>query len=206
MKSIFTRKKLLTERKAKYRCVGYARVLNNNPDDLNEQIESLKNFGCNYVFSENLSLSPVNNQKLNQALKKLSKGDQIVFTKLDRVFNSRSECITTINNILKSGINFCTVSGLNFPSRLSDIYSTIFDILLELENFEKNISIEKKRKISSNDLIVGKNIGGRPKISNLKEELVIRLRKEGFSYRSIRSQTGIALSTIRRIIIDYAAS
>ena len=89
---------------------------------------------------------------------------------------------------------------------MSDIYSTIFDILLELENFEKNISIEKKRKILSNDLIVGKNIGGRPKISNLKEELVIRLRKEGFSYRSIRSQTGIALSTIRRIIIDYAAS
>jgi len=32
--------------------------------------------------------------------------------------------------------------------------------------------------------------------------LVIRLRNEGYSYRSIRSQTGIALSTIRRVILE----
>ena len=30
----------------------------------------------------------------------------------------------------------------------------------------------------------------------------MRLRNEGCSYRSIRTQTGIALSTIRRIILD----
>ena len=36
----------------------------------------------------------------------------------------------------------------------------------------------------------------------LKESLVIRLRNEGYSYRSIRSQTGIALSTIRRVILE----
>ena len=50
------------------------------------------------------------------------------------------------------------------------------------------------------------NLGGRPKISPLKESLVIRLRNEGCSYRSIRTQTGIALSTIRRIILDGEAS
>ena len=48
----------------------------------------------------------------------------------------------------------------------------------------------------------GNNLGGRPKISPLKESLVIRLRNEGYSYRSIRSQTGIALSTIRRVILE----
>ena len=50
------------------------------------------------------------------------------------------------------------------------------------------------------------NLGGRPKISPLKESLVMRLRNEGCSYRSIRTQTGIALSTIRRIILDGEAS
>ena len=48
----------------------------------------------------------------------------------------------------------------------------------------------------------GGNLGGRPKPSNKKESLVIRLRSEGESYRSIQDQTGLALATINRIIKD----
>ena len=48
----------------------------------------------------------------------------------------------------------------------------------------------------------GGNLGGRPKTNNEKEGLVLRLRNEGCSYRSIRKQTGLALSTIRRIIVE----
>ena len=101
---------------------------------------------------------------------------------------------------------FCTVSGFCCSNYLAGIYPEIFNILFELEILEKDILIEKKRNTAQNILIKGKNIGGRPKIGVLKEDLVIRLRKEGYSYRSIRSQTGIALSTIRRIILEYAAS
>ena len=36
--------------------------------------------------------------------------------------------------------------------------------------------------------------------SNKKESLLLRLRKEGESYRSIKEQTGLALATITRII------
>ena len=36
--------------------------------------------------------------------------------------------------------------------------------------------------------------------SNKKESLLLRLRKEGESYRSIQEQTGLALATITRII------
>ena len=44
------------------------------------------------------------------------------------------------------------------------------------------------------------NLGGRPKTSAKKESLVLRLRKEGESYRSIKEQTGLALATITRIV------
>ena len=66
---------------------------------------------------------------------------------------------------------------------------------------EKSLSERKKEKLLRRKLS-GNNLGGRPKISPLKESLVIRLRNEGYSYRSIRSQTGIALSTIRRVILE----
>ena len=36
--------------------------------------------------------------------------------------------------------------------------------------------------------------------SEKKERLVLRLRGEGESYRSIRDQTGISVSTIQRIL------
>ena len=73
---------------------------------------------------------------------------------------------------------------------------------MELENLEKDISDEKKREMLKNRKVTGLNLGGRPKISKIKETLVLRLRNEGYSYRTIRSQTGVALSTIRRIILD----
>ena len=206
LKNIFKRKKLLTERKTKYTRIGYARITNNNVQDLEEQIKSLQQFGCNYIFSEKVSFSQDNKPKLNHALNQLSKGDQLVVTKLDRAFQSRYECLATINKLFNKGVNLCTVSGFNCSHSFSDIHLLIFNILFELEIFEKDILDEKKIELSENILLKGKNIGGRPKIDNLKEELVVRLRKEGFSYREIRSQTGIALSTIRRIIIDYAVS
>ena len=206
MKPIFTRKKLLTEKKRDYKCVGYARATNSHPEYLDEQIESLKNHGCNYIFCENVSLSQDFKPQLTEALKILSKGDQIVFTKLDRAFKSKYECIKIIKNLLNEGIHVSTISGILRSNKMSYIYPIIFNILYELETLEKNILIEKKRENFDNVLLSGTKIGGRPKISHLKEELVVRLRKEGFSYRSIRAQTGIALSTIRRILVDYASS
>ena len=49
------------------------------------------------------------------------------------------------------------------------------------------------------------SLGGRPKTSEKKEKLVLRLRDEGESYRGIREQTGLGLTTIRRIIADRDA-
>ena len=61
--------------------------------------------------------------------------------------------------------------------------------------FKKRHRIEHRRA-------TGQSIGGRPKTNKAKEGLVLRLREEGCSYRSIREQTGLALSTIRRIIAE----
>jgi hypothetical protein len=42
----------------------------------------------------------------------------------------------------------------------------------------------------------------RPKTNETKERLVLRLREEDCTYRPIREQIGLALSTILRIICD----
>ena len=202
MKSKFIRKKLLSEKKSDRKLIGYARAIDGEIDYLNKQIYDLNNSGCNTIFSEIISASVENKPELQNAFKALSKGDILILDKLDRAFQSKYDCIRALNLLLNEGIDL-TILSSNFSSNARyEFFPSIFKIFWELEKLEKDISDEKKREMLKNRKIIGLNLGGRPKISKIKESLVLRLRSEGYSYRTIRSQTGVALSTIRRIILD----
>jgi len=202
LKKKFIRKKLLSEKKSDRKLIGYARVIDNEIDYLNKQIYDLNNFGCNAIFSEIISVSAKEKPELQNAFNALTPGDIFIVDKLDRVFNSKNECIRGLNILLNQGINLEILSSSFSSSKSFEPFPLFLKFLFELENLEKDISDEKKREMLKNRKIVGLNLGGRPKISKIKESLVLRLRSEGYSYRTIRSQTGVALSTIRRIIID----
>ena len=203
----FKRKRiLLTEKNKKGKSIGYARAINSEFDYLKEQINSLKNEGCSLIFSEIVSLDAEIKPEFRKALNYLSKGDELILTKLDRAFSSRTECLKTITKLLNNDISLKTLSGFMSERNSSEISYTIFQILYELDNLDHQCLGERKKELILQRRLNGNNLGGRPKISPLKESLVMRLRNEGFSYRSIRTQTGIALSTIRRIILDGEAN
>jgi len=202
LKNKFIRKKLLSERKSDAKLIGYARAIDNEINYLNKQIDDLNNSGCNLIFSEITSISDEQKPELQNAFNALSPGDIFILDKLDRAFYSKNDCLRGLNILFNKGINLKILSS-NFSSfEKYESFPLILKILLELENLEKDISDEKRREMLKNRKIIGSNLGGRPKISKIKETLVLRLRSEGYSYRTIRSQTGVALSTIRRIILD----
>ena len=199
----FKRKKsLLSEKNKKKKSIGYARAIDSENFYLDEQIKYLEDEGCNIIFTELLSLDAEIKPEFNKALKALSKGDELVITKLDRAFSSRNECVRIINKLLNQDVQLRTLSGFFTSKNSPNPSSIIFNILCELDDLEDKSLGERKKEQLLRRKLSGNNLGGRPKISPLKESLVIRLRNEGYSYRSIRSQTGIALSTIRRIIME----
>ena len=202
MKNKFIRKKLLSEKKSDKKQIGYARAIDNEIDYLNKQIYDLNNSGCNSIFSEIISVSVEKKPELQNAFNALSPGDVLIIDKLDRVFCSKDNCIRGLNILLKKGVDLKILSSNFSSSERYEPFALILKVLLELENLEKDISDEKKKEMLKNRKMIGLNLGGRPKISKIKESLVLRLRSEGYSYRTIRSQTGVALSTIRRIILD----
>jgi len=193
---------LLSEKTKKKKSIGYARAIDNEISYLEEQMQFLKNEGCNLIFSELLSLDVEIKPEFQKALKALSKGDELVVTKLDRAFSNRNECIEVINKLLNKDVQLRTLSGFFTNKSSPNTSSLLFNILYELNNLDNECLKERKKENVLKRRLNGNNLGGRPKISNLKESLVIRLRDEGYSYRSIRAQTGIALSTIRRVILD----
>ena len=199
----FKRKRsLLSEKNKKKKSIGYARAIDSESFYLEEQIQYLKDEGCNLIFSEISSLDAEIKPELNKALKTLSKGDELVITKLDRAFSNRNECIRIINKLLNQDVKLRTLSGFFTSKDSPNTSSLVFNILCELDNLDNECLKERKKENVLKRRLNGNNLGGRPKISPLKESLVIRLREEGYSYRSIRSQTGIALSTIRRVILE----
>jgi len=199
----FKRKRiLLSEKNKNSKAIGYARATNNDYEYLKEQIRFLKEEGCSLVFSEFISLDEEIKPQLNKAINCLSRGDQLIITQLDRAFKNKKECLITINKLINNDIKLRTMTGF-FATNESYIPNpSIFKILYELDNLEDKSLGERKKEQLLRRKLSGGNLGGRPKISPLKESLVIRLRNEGYSYRSIRSQTGIALSTIRRVILE----
>ena len=202
MKNKFIRKKLLSEKKSDQKQIGYARAIDNEIDYLNKQINDLNNSGCSLIFSEIISVTEEKKTELQNAFNALSPGDILIIDKLDRVFRSKNECIRGLNILLNKGIDLKILSNNFSSSEKNEPFSSILKFLLEFENLEKDISDKRRRDMPKNRKIIGLNLGGRPKISKIKETLVLRLRNEGYSYRTIRSQTGVALSTIRRIILD----
>jgi len=199
----FKRKRLLlSEKNKKTKFIGYARASHNEFEYLEEQIKKLKKEGCSLVFSEFISLDEEIKPQLNKAINYLSKGDELIITQLDRAFKNKKECLITINKLINKDIKLRTLTGFFAGNTSSKTNSSIFKIFYELENLEDNTIGERKKEQLLRRKLSGNNLGGRPKISPLKESLVIKLRNEGYSYRSIRSQTGIALSTIRRIILE----
>jgi len=199
----FKRKRsLLSEKNKKKKSIGYARAIDNEIFYLEEQIQFLQDEGCNLIFSELLSLDSEIKPEFQKALKALSKGDELVLTKLDRAFSNTNECIRVINKLLNQDVQLRTLSGFLTKKDSPNTLSLVFNILCELINLDNECIKERKKENVLKRRLNGNNLGGRPKISPLKESLVIRLRNEGYSYRSIRAQTGIALSTIRRVILD----
>tara|TARA_B100000609_G_scaffold159732_1_gene131307 strand:- start:53 stop:688 length:636 start_codon:yes stop_codon:yes gene_type:complete len=202
LKNKLIRKKLLSEKKSDKKLIGYARAIDNEIDYLNKQIYDLHNAGCNSIFSEIISASVENKPELQNAFNALTPGDILIIDRLDRPFYSKNDCIKGLNILLQRGIDLKILSSNFSSSERYKPFNLILKVLLELENLDKYISEEKKREMHKNRNIIGLNLGGRPKMSKIKESLVLRLRSEGYSYRTIRSQTGVALSTIRRIILD----
>ena len=78
----------------------------------------------------------------------------------------------------------------------------LIGLLSGLAEVERSLVHERTLESIQHRRETGGNLGGRPKTNQAKECLVLRLREEGCSCRSIRELTGLAHSTIRRIIAE----
>lgn len=168
-------------------------------------MEDLQAAGCEEVFSEKVSsTAPLEKRhQLRACLGVLREGDLLVVSKLDRLGRTQVEVINRLNDLQQQGIGVKTLDGLIDTHALGKLAPLVVGLLTGLSEVERSLIQERTRESVEHRRKTGGNLGGRPKTSNRKESLVVRLRKEGESYRSIREQTGLALATIQRILEEH---
>lgn len=185
------------------RSIGYARVSTSH-QSVDAQVSLLKAEGCSVVFQEVVStrIKEGDRPQLQSALNALVEGDELVVAKLDRLGRDQRSVINRLHDLQERGIHVRTLDGLVHTRGLGKFAPILIGLLSGLAEVERSLIQERTLESIQHRRETGGNLGGRPKTNQAKEKLVLRLREEGCSYRSIREQTGLGLSTIRRIILD----
>ena len=201
----FQRSHPLLMDKPTYKQIGYARANSaSSKFGLEAQVAALKEAGCDQIFQESISakVKGTDRPQLQAALTALEEDSTLVLCKLDRGFRTQKETINVLHDLQEQKKHLRTLDNLIDTRRLGKFAPIVISLLSGIGEVERQMVIERTQESINHRRETGGNIGGRPKTNNEKEGLVLRLREEGCSYRSIRKQTGLALSTIRRIIVE----
>jgi DNA invertase Pin-like site-specific DNA recombinase len=183
--------------------IGYSRKSTSKQSNA-DGVEALKQAGCEIVFEEIVSTRKAEKDRpeLMKCLASLRKGDTLKLTSLSRLGRTQREVINRLHELQAEGVNVITLDGLINTEALGKFAPVLIGLLTGLNHVERELTQERTLQSVEYRRKTGGNLGGRPKTSSKKEKLVLRLREEGDSLRSIQEQTGVAVKTIRRIIAD----
>ena len=183
--------------------IGYSRESTSKQRNA-DGVEALKQAGCEIVFEEIVSTRKAEKDRpeLMKCLSSLRKGDTLKLTSLSRLGRTQREVINRLHELQAEGVNVITLDGLINTEALGKFAPVLIGLLTGLNEVERELTQERTIQSVEYRRKTGGNLGGRPKTSPKKEKLVLRLREEGESLRSIQEQTGVAVKTIRRIIAD----
>lgn len=180
---------------------GYARV-STSGQELNLQIDALKNAGCKKIFKEIAKGTKTDRCKLNELLAIVEPEDIIVIWKLDRIGRSLKHLIALFNDLIGRKVSIISlqdpIDTVTVQGRL------IFNIFASLAEFEKDLIRERTMAGLSSARARGRT-GGRPKgISKQSEEktyAVEALYKQGkMSCAKIAKQFDISKTTLYKYL------
>ncbi len=138
---------------------GYARV-STQEQSLDVQLDALKLYGCDQIFSEKLSGSSTKRPALNKLLKMLQPHDTIVIHRLDRLGRSLCQLVDLMRIFEQRKICFvCLTDAFDTSTPTGRL---LYHVLASIAHFERDL-IRSRTKLA---LAAAKRRGvtiGRPK-------------------------------------------
>lgn len=174
---------------------GYARVSTLN-QDLESQIQMLKNEGCEKIYSEKFTGTKFDRPKFQELLSILETGNTLIVTKLDRFARSTVDAIQTVKMLSEKGVKVHILNmGLVEDTPTGRL---VFNVMSAFAEFERDMIVERTQEGKAIAKLNPNFKEGRPKKYN-KEQIAhaLKLLKD-HSYKEVERMTGISRSTLKR--------
>lgn len=178
--------------------IGYARV-STEDQNLNLQLDALNNYGCDVIYQDfGVSGSKTSRPELDKCLDSLKPGDTLIVWKFDRLGRKAVHLTSLIDDLLKRGIYFVSLTqGFDTSTPSGKFMSTIMAATAE---YERDVLIERVKAGMRAAKDRGVQIGSVPKYTDRIPE-VRKLHLEGRTTRDIAILTGIPKSTVARLVV-----
>lgn len=181
--------------------VGYARV-STSEQNISNQVEILKENGCEKVFTDIASGVREDRAGLNDMLSYLRKGDIIMVYKTDRIFRSLKNMIDLIERFNEKGILFKSITEPAFDTTSAN-GKFIIQIFGAVAEFERNL-ISERTKAGLEGARRRKKLLGRPKGASQDSVEKYQYAKHLYDNKNIPidkacKQAGLSKATFYRI-------
>lgn len=186
--------------------IGYARV-STIEQNLDRQIKTLKEFGCEYIVKEKKSAANIKDRfEFRQLMDKLRFHDVLVVSDLSRMARSLDDLLPTLKYFKNNDIEFVSIKE-GIDTRRNDIYSDLMiQIMGAIAQFERSLIKERQKE----GIHIAKQKGkfkGRPikyhENSKGKDKLiydtVVNSLENNETVMDIHRKTGLSRTTVYKI-------
>ena len=196
--------------------VGYARV-SSLDQNLERQLENLKTFGVEKIFTEKQSGKSVENRPiLQEALNFVRMGDRFVVESIDRLGRNYDEVINTVNYLKDKEIQLMITSlpmmnkVIGNPLLDKFMKSLIIQILAMVSEQERNESKRRQEQgikiAKEKGVYKGRPLLYSPNAKNPQKRIiyhrVVEMLEEGQAISKIAKEVNITRQTVYRIKHD----
>ncbi len=178
--------------------IGYARTSTvEQVAGLEAQIRDLKSYGCEKIFSEQLSSVDSNRVELERAIDYCRDGDVLIATKLDRLARSVADLVRIEERLKGKGTALLILDPM--MDTATPAGRLTFNVIASIAQFEREIMLARQREGIAKAKKEGK-YKGRVPTARAKTNEVLVLKKEGVGPAEIARRLGIGCRSVYRIL------
>ena len=176
--------------------IGYARV-STTDQNLETQLEQLKNAGAEKIFQEKISGVKRNRPQLIEMLNYIREGDSVVVTKLDRIARSTKHLLEIVDLIQEKGVDF-KVLNINLDTS-TPTGKLMLTMLGAIATFEREMMLERQAEGIAKAKADGRYKGRKP-TARAKSQEIMELAVSGTTKQAIADQLGIGVASVYRVL------
>lgn len=180
--------------------VGFARV-STQEQDLNIQLNQLKDFGCEKIFHGKQSGTSIkNDEKLKEMIDFIREADEVIVTRLDRLGRSLKTILDTIDNIHNKNAFLNIIDGSLNTSNDNPFSTAMINLCGVFAQLERDLIKSRTAEGREAAKAQGKHLGRMPALSQKDSAELTKGKKNGESISALSRKYNVSRATVHRTI------